>query len=55
MFEGYKISGGGTSFGQSATTEFLVKQDIPQSDIHIHALLQSAYGDVYMGASGVRR
>lgn len=52
-FRGYKMSGGDTSFGQSAATGFLVKQEIPQSDIR--GRLKRAHGDAYMGASGVRR
>ena len=40
------------SFHQCAITDFLVKVDIPPVDIH-HRL--GVYGDVCMGASGVRR
>ena len=41
------------SFCQRAIIEFLVKEEIPTADIH-HKL-QRVYGDVYMGASSVRR
>ena len=42
-----------TSFRQRAVTEFLVKEEIPASEIH--QSLQHAYGRVCMGASSVRR
>ena len=42
-----------TSFRRRAVIEFLVKEEIPAAEIHQR--LQSAYGSVCMGASGVRR
>ena len=41
------------SFRQRAVIEFLVKEEIPASEIHQR--LQRAYGSVCMGASSVRR
>ena len=41
------------SFRLRAVIEFLVKEEIPAADIHHR--LQRVYGDVYMGASSVRR
>jgi len=41
------------SFRQRAVTEFLVKEEIPATDIHHR--LQRVYGDMCMGASSVRR
>ena len=41
------------SFCQRAVIEFLVKEEIPATDIH--HIFQRVYGDVCMGASSVRR
>ena len=41
------------SFRLRAVTEFLVKEEIPATDIHYR--LQRVYGDACMGASSVRR
>lgn len=42
------MAGRDMSFRPSAVTSFLVKQNVPESDLH--ALLQRAYGDASMGA-----
>ena len=41
------------SFRQRAVIEFLVKEEIRTAEIHQR--LQRAYGNVFMGASSVRR
>ena len=48
----YKMADNDVSFRQRAVIEFLVKEEIPAADTHHR--LQRVYGDVCMGASGVR-
>jgi len=47
-----KMADNNMSFHQRAVIEFLVKEEIPASEIHQR--LQRAYGSVCMGASSVR-
>ena len=48
-----KMADNDMSFRQRAVIEFLVKEEIPATEIHHR--LQHAYGSVCMGASSVRR
>jgi len=47
------MAGKDASFRQNAVREFLVKEELPATDIH--ARLQSEQGDVCMGGNIVRR
>ena len=48
-----KMADNDMSFRQRAVIEFLVKEEIPATEIHQR--LQRAYGSVCMGSSSVRR